>query len=607
MSIADETIQRVRDEADIVAVIGEHVSLKRVGNTLRGPCPFHQGTHRNFSVVPQKRIYHCFVCKESGDAVDFVMKRLGLDFPSAVRLVADKSGIEVREIETRRDAPDPNAPLYEANAAAAHFFRASLWSEDDGLAARDYLTLRRITRDAADRFELGFAPPDRDALRTALNALGFDDDVLVLAGLLVQREGEEELRPRFRNRLIFPILNASGRYVGFGGRLLGPGEPKYLNSAESPLFNKSRLLYALNWSKNAIRKDDRVLVVEGYFDAVRLMAAGIESVVAPLGTALTEGQAELLARYTKNAFLLYDSDEAGQRATFRAGDELLRHRFAVQVVTLPDGEDPDSFVDTHGAEAMTAALKGALDIFDRKVQLLERAGYFADLRRKRRALDRLLPTIRATVDPYTRDMYLDKTSSVAGVSREVLERELKLGSERESQRAARTTRDDAAARPAELRTAERRTLERRQLPRGDSAERMLIKALLHYPDAMERIAERVGPADFLTPMYRELYTAVVEHGLPVVFDGLSEDAVVAAQLFLAEKGEIVDLERTIADSLNGLRIRELQLESEEMQGLIDLSPGDADMNTLIARKQEIAREIKALGGTVPKSHRKRSA
>ncbi|MGH7647731.1 MAG: DNA primase, partial [Gemmatimonadaceae bacterium] len=422
--ISDETVDRVRDAADIVQIIGEHVPLRRMGTDFRGPCPFHQGTHRNFSVSPKKGIYYCFVCHAGGDVFTFLQKRLGIDWPGAVRYVAEKVGIPVEEVQQRREGPDPRQPLWDLNAAVADWFRTLLWDEEEGRAARDYLALRRVSREVADRFGLGFAPRDPEALRRHFGALGYGDAQLLEAELLVRREEGGDPRARFRNRLIFPILDAGGNTAGFGGRLLGPGEPKYLNSAESPVFSKARLLYGLHMAKHAIRRDDRVLVVEGYFDVVRLVSAGFDWVVAPLGTALTEQQGQMLRRFAKTAFLLYDSDRAGLKATFRSGDELLRHGMAVQVVTLPEGEDPDSFVDHHGAAALASALGDALDVFERKVQLLERAGWFADLKRKRRALDRLLPTIRATEDPITRDMYLARASEAAGVSREVLEREL---------------------------------------------------------------------------------------------------------------------------------------------------------------------------------------
>src|SRR5688572_23463473 len=428
--IPQEEIERVRDAADIVQIIGEHVNLRRVGADWRGPCPFHQGTHRNFSVSAKKRMYHCFVCHENGDVFSFLQKRLGMDWPSAVRAVAEKAGIEIREVQSRREGPDPREPVWELNATAAEYFQRVLWDEPIGQPARDYLQSRNVSREAAQRFGLGFAPREIGLLRGYLNTLGFDDDRLLSGGLLTKREDADEPRPRFRGRLIFPIYDASGRLSGFGGRAIGPIEPKYLNSADSPTFTKGRLLYGLNWARHAIRRDERVLLVEGYFDVVRLVLAGIESVVAPLGTALTEDQAALIARQTKNVFLLYDSDVAGQKATFRAGDVLLAQGVSVRVVTLPDGEDPDTFVDAHGRAGLEAHLDAAVDVFDRKVQILERQGWFVDLHRRRLAIDRLLPTIRATSDPLTRDMYIARASEASGVDRAVLSREATNGGAR---------------------------------------------------------------------------------------------------------------------------------------------------------------------------------
>ena len=411
--IPDDVVEQVREAADIVQIIGEHVALRKVGADYRGPCPFHQGTHQNFSVSPRKRMYYCFVCHEGGDVFTFLSKRLGLDWPAAVRHVADKSGIEIREVDTHRSGPDPREPLWEVTGAAAEYFRRMLWDDDIGRPARDYLESRHIDRETADRFGLGYAPPAIGLMRTYLQTLGFDDERQVAAGVLSQGDEGREPRPRFRGRLIFPIFDAIGHTAGFGGRLIGAGDVKYVNSPESPIFSKRRLLYGLNWAKFAIRRDERALLVEGYFDVVRLMTAGIESAVAPLGTALTESQAELLARYTRQIFLMYDSDPPGLRATFRAGDELLRRGLAVRVVTLPEGEDPDTFVDRFGAERLNAQLTAAPDLFERKVQLLERAGWFTDLNRKRRAIDRLLPTMRAAADPITRELYVSRASEAS--------------------------------------------------------------------------------------------------------------------------------------------------------------------------------------------------
>ena len=422
--IPDEVVEQVRDSADIVQIIAEYVNLKRAGSDFRGPCPFHQGTHRNFSVSPKKRMYFCFVCHEGGDVFHFLQKRLGVDWPAAVKMVGEKSGIEVREVQSRREGPDPREPLWEVNATAAVYFQKILWDDPLGQQAREYLAQRDISREVADQFGIGFAPREIGLLRNYMNTLGFDETRLVTAGLLVQGEDGSEPRPRFRSRLMFPILDSPGRNIGFGGRLIGPGEPKYLNSSESAVFSKGKTLYGLNWAKNDVRREDQVLVVEGYFDVVRLMAAGVTTVVAPMGTALSDAQAAILRKLTKNVFLLYDSDKAGLQATFRSGDELLRQGVSVRVVTLPEGEDPDTFVKTHGAAALTARLKDAIDVFERKIQLLERAGMFAELHKKRRALDRLLPTVRATSDEIMRDLYITRASEVSGVARAVLDREL---------------------------------------------------------------------------------------------------------------------------------------------------------------------------------------
>jgi DNA primase len=603
--ISDETIERVREAADIVQIIGEHVNLKRTGADFRGPCPFHQGTHRNFSVSPRKGIYYCFVCHEGGDVFTFLQKRLGMDWPAAVRLVADRVGIEVREVEGRTEDRDAREPFWDLNAAAAAYFRELLWDEDAGKPARDYLALRRVSREVADRFGLGFAPRDLDAMREHLNALGYTDALLVEAGLLVTREETNELRPRFRNRLMFPIHDASGHHVGFGGRMLGPGEPKYLNSADSPIFSKSRLLYGLNWAKHAIRREDRVVVVEGYFDAVRLMSAGLDPVVAPLGTALTEQQATILARYTRTAFLLYDSDRPGLKATFRAGDELLRHGFSVQVVTLPNGEDPDSFVDARGAEALREQLERSVDVFERKVQLLERGGWFADLRRKRRALDRLLPTIRATADVLTRDLYLTRASEASSVAKDLLAREADTSVGGRFRHAGPSPRVDqqkpppSIAEPTGAPTKDRRIRDRRTQGWGESAERELVRVMVHERGEVDVLAERVDPAEFRNPELREIFQTLVRLGdeasIEDLSSALSPAAVEEMQALLQEPDALVDMRRTIDDSLAALRVRQIKAMMREIDRLMTVAP-DEDKDALNAEKTKLQRDVLAIGG-----------
>lgn len=629
--IPDEVVQQVIHQADIVAVIGEHVRLKKVGSSWRGPCPFHQGTNANFSVIPGGG-YSCFVCGEKGSVFTFVQKRLGMSFVEAVKYVGAKAGIEVQEVERRREGPDPREPEWELQATAAEYFQRTLWDAPAGAAAREYLASRAVGRATAERFGLGFAPRELGALRTHLNGLGYDDDRLLAAGLLVRREAQEEPRPRFRDRLMFPIVDATGHTVGFGGRLLGPGEPKYLNSAESSIFSKGTLLYNLHAARHAIRREQRALLVEGYFDVVRLVEAGLEGAVAPMGTAMTEKQAALLARYARQVFLLYDADAAGQRATFRAADVLLATGLEVRVVTMPEGEDPDTYARRHGKAGVDRLLDAAMDVFDRKVQLLERAGWFRDLQHKRRALDRLLPTIRAASDPITRDLYLARAAEAAGVARDVLLRELHQAPRRNAAAATQGRGGGATAR-AQPGLAdgspddERSPLEaptsvsgpyRSDVERGN-AEQTLLRVLLTQPVWQDQIIEEVGKLEaedlpsgasgaeaiddddasvLRDPVYRAIYEAVRTHGAdadPETLAGsLSPFAVRVYEDLRGEPDAVVDARRSIADAVRQLRARSLEARVRQLKALLpiaDASEKDA-INLDIKR---LADEKRALG------------
>ena len=645
--IPDEQIERIRESADIVGVIGDYVELKRTGTDYRGPCPFHQGTNRNFSVSPKKKIYYCFVCHEGGDVFTFLQKRLGLDWPASVRLVAEKSGIEVREIErSNREGPDPRARFWEMNAAAAEYFTRVLWEDSSAEPARDYLAQRGISREVADRFGLGFAPREIGLMRASLNTLGYEDAALLEGGLMVKPEEASEPRPRFRRRLMFPILDALGRHVGFGGRVIGEGEPKYLNSPETPVFTKGKMLYGLHVAKLAARREERMLVVEGYFDVVRLMAAGIEEVVAPLGTALTEAQAQLVTRYAQKVYLLYDADAPGQKAAFRSGDELLRQGAAVHVVSLPDGEDPDTYVASHGADGLRARLGEAADLFERKVQILERAGWFGDLAGKRRALDRLLPTIRATADPLMRDIYIARASEASGVGRELLTEESKRVPQSRSGGVARARRDEtasssrdagreieAAGPPPGMHDApppdepgfqeqfQRRSFRPRSGGRGWKnvpeerpsirgwgrtsqpgalTERELLRALLHQRASADAVAERIGADGFRVPAYGRIFHALMQAGedasIETLAAALDEETVrVLQDELLVDPESIGDPTATIAQALNGLRIREIDEEMEAIEREREIA-NEVEKDALTDRAKKLRDEKRALGG-----------
>lgn len=578
--IADETIEQVRDSADLIAIVGESVALKRTGSDYRGPCPFHGGTNRNFAIIPKKGRYYCFVCHESGDVFSWFMKRFGMDYPTAIREVARRAGIVIPE-ESTGPASDPREPLYEALAAAQDWYSKQLFEDPKASAARDYLESRHVTLSTAGELGLGFASPG-SAFVQAMSALGIPGDRLLEAGLLVKRD-DGSTPPRFRSRLLFPIHDLRGRVVGFGGRVLGDTVPKYLNSPETPVFRKGSLLYNLHLAKHAIRKEETAIVVEGYFDVISMSLAGIENVVAPLGTAMTSDQAALLQRSAKQAILLYDSDQAGLRATFRAGDELLRHGIRVKVATLPPGEDPDTIVRNGDPAKLVAVLRDAVDLMERKIQLLSERGWLEDLSRRRAALDRLLPTVRVTKDPITRDLYFSLISQQTGVSREVLRQEVDL-------LPALTVEPPESA---TLRRITKRAETDSWRKRDEVAERYLTYILITSPTWLERAREEL-PLNWLRcTQYAEIYSALLAASPGEVsgaIDLLSENARRAYDLLVKnETYEGIDIDASYIGSHLALEARPFLESVREV--LVKLrSERDAEAKAELASEHRRLRE-----------------
>jgi len=355
--IPDETIQAIRDRVDIVDVVGRAVGLKKAGRSWKGLCPFHDEKTPSFIVSPDRGTYHCFGCGEGGNVFGFLMRHEGLSFPEAVRSLAAELGIEVPESGGGGD-PGVGARILAANRAAQELYRRSLLAEQ-GAAARAYLVERGLDRGCCERWGIGYAPDRWDAVVGVLRHEGIPAEVGVQAGLLKPRDsgGHYDL---LRGRITFPIQDARGRVVGFGGRAIrADQEPKYLNSPESPVFRKRQSFYGLPFALEPIRKRDRVVVVEGYFDWVALARAGVEEVLATCGTALTEEHARQLLRRTRHVVLLFDGDEAGQRAMLRALETLLPQGLRVSAAALPAGQDPDDLLRSEGAEALARRIDEA--------------------------------------------------------------------------------------------------------------------------------------------------------------------------------------------------------------------------------------------------------
>ena len=580
--IPDSVVEEVRERADIVEVVGEHVDLKRAGKEFKALCPFHNEKTPSFYVVPGKGFYKCFGCGESGDVFSFLMDHVGLSFNEAVEKLAERVGVEIPRTESRPQ-DDALRPYREAVAFAADYYQRQLRDERVGARVRRYLEERGISPEAADRFMLGYAPDDWRALRSAAHTHGFEDEVLETAGLIKTSEKVDEPYDRLRNRLIFPITDVRGRVIAFGGRVL-PGDDagaKYLNSPETPLYHKGRELYGLYWSKGAIRREGAALVVEGYMDYVSLAANGIENVVAALGTAMTPEQAQLITRYAGQVIMLYDSDAAGLRATFRSGDEILRAGGHPMVVSFPPGEDPDSVARKGGETALKPYLDDAVDVLERKFQILEERGYFEDVDGLRKALDGLLPTLRAAADATLRDIYVDRVAKRTGVRRETLEAEIRDGGPRRmAQR--------------QVRAPQREPEPKRQAPR-DSAERLLLLLLVRDPSRLNRTAELLGPDSFRGQVNRELYEGLLDlratdaAGL-AAFAG-SQEARSLMESLQMDDSEL-DPEKSFTDAVEGMLLRPKLERLEVVQAQLAEAEG--------IEQEELFREIAALKAELTK-------
>jgi DNA primase len=599
--IPDSIVEAVRERADILEIVAERTRLKRSGKTYRGPCPLHGGEGPNFSVDPGKGIFKCFVCGEGGDVFSFLMKQEGLSFLEAVRSLAERVGVEIPDRDERQAQVDPNDRYYEANAFAAEWFRRQLADERTGAEARAYLTRRGITPEAVERFGLGWAPPAWGQLRDAARAHGIPDELLLSLGLVKEPRTGRDPYDAFRGRLVFPIEDASGRVIAFGGRVIGEVEehvPKYLNSPETPVYHKGDVLYGLRWSRGAIRKAEVALVVEGYMDYVSLASHGVDNVVAPLGTALTAEQAALIGRYASRVVLLYDSDSAGLKATFRSGDELLRAGVEVQVATLPEGQDPDSIVRRGGAKELQRYLRDAVDILERKIQILERRDYFGSISGTRRAVDALLPTVRAAADEVLRGVYVARIAERTGVARAIIEREA-TEAPREESRPVRP-----APRPQETRREAERQSTAAAL-RGLGAERNIVLLMLQFPDWIDRVVERLGPEDFRDPVLQEIFRELLQlhgegggEGPPTaeLLEHFSERLVPRVQELLndPEPRSMDSSERFMEDSLLDIQSRNLENRMAELGRAIDSAP-EEERTRLLKEQLELRREIQRSG------------
>ena len=426
-SSLDEFVERVRAESDILSVVSTYVPMKRKGNRYWGCCPFHHENTPSFSVVPDQGFFYCFGCHAGGNVFKFLSLIENVTYFEAIKLQAEKLGIpmpqkEKSEQELARDRKLDS--LRKVNELAGNFFHNCLTRTSYGAAAKKYLASRGILEDTITEFRLGFAPDAWDKLSEAFLKSGIAPGLLVECGLAAQRKNGPGIYDRFRNRMMIPIADERGRVVGFGGRVLYEGEPKYLNSPETILFNKRRLLFGLDRSHQAIRQAGYAIVVEGYMDAISVYSAGVKNVVASLGTAFTLEQCKKLLRYAPEIYFSYDSDAAGQTATLRALSIAKETGAVVKVLVVPDGKDPDEFIRKHGTEAFREVVKNALPLAEYRFQYVLKHVDYSNLEGKVNALNELLPVLAELRSAVERNAYIVRIAQTLGIDEGTVRSEL---------------------------------------------------------------------------------------------------------------------------------------------------------------------------------------
>lgn len=508
--IADEVIAEIRDRADIVEVVGRYVQLKRAGTNHKGLCPFHEEKTPSFNVNPVRQFFHCFGCQATGDVFDFLMRAEGRTFIEAVEELAGAVGVEIpRERLSATDAraeAERRSDRREAltlNGRVARFYRRCLESPQ-GEVARRYLAARGIDDATSERFMLGFAPRSATQLTQVLRSKGIALEFAARVGLVARRASGGGYYDRFWNRLICPIINASGDVIGFGGRSLGEAgdAPKYINTPETAVYHKGETLYGLHAAGGAMRKAGQALLVEGNFDVLQLHRHGFANAVAPLGTALTSDQVRLLARFTPRVVAMFDGDKAGRAAARRAVKTLLEGGIEAKIASIPEGADPDSLLVQGGPDALRRVIDSAAPAIDFMISEL-RSTLEDTVPGRARVLEEVAPLVRQLASEAAQALYIDRLSLELQIDRAVVERVM-LG---------RSTGRPAQARasvPERPRHVQGDPSAARPAPRVDALEFELLKLLLGHPDLLSRAESAHMDALLSSEALRETYSTALQ-------------------------------------------------------------------------------------------------
>jgi DNA primase len=591
--VSDEDLEKIRSRADIAQVIGERIVLKRAGRNLKGLCPFHQEKTPSFMVHPEKQIFHCFGCGEGGDIFSFLMKYEGLEFMQAVERLADRYGVALSKtaegMEEYRRGKEEKDLFFRLNRLAAQFFYKTLTQTEIGKKGRDYLEKRGIREEMIREAILGYAPADGKSLMRLLSEKKAPLEQAARLGL-VRRGAAGDYFDFFRDRLVFSIVSADGKVLGFSGRSLDDSaQPKYLNSSESAVYHKSDSFLGMQTARAAIREEDQVILVEGNFDLLRLQQEGIRNAVAPLGTALTDRQVRNLARLTRNFVLLFDGDEAGFRAAGRALEIFLPLGISPKTVLLPQGEDPDSFVKKEGGEALRGMISVAPYLLDLRIDhIFKKEGGGAD--GKARAVREIAQLLLLLPDEIEKRLYIQRVAERVGLPEGLLEGHLfpqKRGRVRKESNFSGGTGDEKG----------------RKLP---PIERTVLEVLLSGHAIPELLFQEIEAKDFSHPDLGEVWRVLKEDcgeggGIDVarILNRLPEGPIrrLVTELTMTGGRWKEEGEKAAADCLRQLRVGRIKTELKRLSQEIRQAETEHDpvrVKALLDEKSRLVREMTRL-------------
>ncbi|MDD5018925.1 MAG: DNA primase [Candidatus Omnitrophica bacterium] len=576
----DTVISDVLDRCNIAELIASYIPLKRAGRNFRANCPFHAEKTPSFIVSSEKQIFHCFGCGQGGNAITFVMQYEKVGFRDALETVANRCGIPLPEPEMtpgqkgREDLKKTLQSLYEQ---AATFYHTRLLNAPQAQKTRIYLQKRGISKETAARFRLGSAPEEWDGLIAHFKKQNTPLSALDKSGLVVAKENGGYY-DRYRNRIMFPIADVKGRVIAFGGRVLDESLPKYINSPETALYIKGKNLFGLDVSKDYVRQEDLAIVVEGYLDMIVPFEAGIKNIVASLGTALTEDQIRLIKRFTNRVVMLYDPDLAGELATLRALELLIKEEMDVRIAGLPRGEDPDTFVRRQGPDALRQIIQDALPLFDYKLNFLVNKYDVHSTNGKDRIAREILPTIKQFAQHTTRAEYVKRAAACIGVDEQALLQDLY---------AVDAARDGSEDRLPD--TESLIALEHQRLTEIPITERMLVKLMLEEMHLVDRLRHLIGPSDFISEKMRKIVTFIFDffqqgntckpHVLMHYLD--DDDAInIIAELAALDIHNCPNKEKLIEDCVHRLKRDKILHRCQELHNRIQEAQSCGNQNTL---------------------------